>query len=69
MLSSSPLFLNSIAMNEKYEIYDQEYYEDLQNELALEEYLMEKAEAKKELTFEEREEIQREDNFEDMEGE
>jgi len=69
VLSSSPLFLNSIAMNEKYEIYDQEYYEDLQNELALEEYLMEKAEAKKELTFEEREEIQREDNFEDMEGE
>lgn len=62
MLSSSPLFLNSIAMNEKYEIYDQEYYEDLQNELALEEYLMEKAEAKKELTFEEREEIQREMN-------
>lgn len=60
MLSSSPLFLNSIAMNEKYEIYDQEYYEDLQNELALDEYLMEKAEAKKELTFEEREEIQRE---------
>ena len=60
MLSSSPLFLNSIAMNEKYEIYDQEYYEDLKNELALEEYLMEKAEAKKELTFEEREEIQRE---------
>lgn len=60
MLSSSPLFLNSIAMNEKYEIYDQEYYEELQNELALEEYLMEKAEAKKELTFEEREEIQRE---------
>lgn len=47
-------------MNELYEIYDQEYYEDLQNELALEEYLMEKAEANKELTFEEREEIQRE---------
>lgn len=60
MLSSSPLFLNSIAMNELYEIYDQEYYEDLQNELALDEYLMEKAEAKKGLTFEEREEIQRE---------
>ena len=51
-------------MNEKYEIYDQEYYEDLQNELALEEYLMEKAEAKKELTFEEREEIQREEEEE-----
>lgn len=60
MLSSSPLFLNRIAMNELYEIYDQEYYEDLQNELTLEEYLMEKAEAKKELTFEEREENQRE---------
>lgn len=60
VLSSSPLFLNSIAMNELYEIYDQEYYEDLQNELALDEYLMDKAEAKKEWTFEEREEIQRE---------
>lgn len=60
MLSSSPLFLNSIAMNELYEIYDQEYYEELQNELALDEYLMDKAEAKKEWTFEEREEIQRE---------
>lgn len=59
-LSKILLFLILVAMNEKYEIYDQEYYEDLQNELALEEYLMEKAEAKKELTFEEREEIQRE---------
>lgn len=64
MLSSSPLFLNSIAMNEKYEIHDQDYYEELQNELALDEYLMEKAEAKKELTFEEREEIQREEEGE-----
>lgn len=42
------------------ENHDQEAYEDFMNELALDEHLMEKAEAKKELTFEEREEIQRE---------
>lgn len=57
-------------MNEYYEIHDQEYYEDFMNELALDEYLMEKAmEKDDELDYEEREEIQRENNFEDMEGE
>ena len=49
-------------MNEYYEIHDQEYYEDFMNELALDEYLMEKAmEKDDELDYEEREEIQRED--------
>lgn len=60
MLRSSPLFLNRIAMNEKYEWYDKEYYEEKVYEMELEEYLMDKAEAKQELSFEEREEIQRE---------
>ena len=57
-------------MNEYYEIHDQEYYEDFMNELMLDEYWMEKAmEKDDELDYEDREEIQREDNFEDMEGE
>ena len=51
-------------MNEHYEIHDQEYYEDFMNELMLDEYLMDKAmEKDDELDYEEREEIQREDNF------
>ena len=49
-------------MNEYYEIHDREYYEDFMNELMLDEYLMEKAmEKDDELDYEEREEIQRED--------
>lgn len=49
-------------MNEKYEWYDKEYYEEKVYEMELEEYLMDKSEAKQELSFEEREEIQREMN-------